>query len=700
MTKTCLRNLQCLLLAILVTVMTGCGASNTAGTAGSDSGNASLTAKLVWSDTAKNTAKAVAAIPAGEGDAKIVTMRMTVTGTGANGAIPVVRTDIAVTEETTGGKVVGVYPGTVTLAVQALNGKGEVLYEGYALKLAVSAGAETDAGTIYMTPPVVKVADTGCLNCHENKLDITGQSLVANYKQSGHYTNSTTGCAACHDGKQHNNDLSPAASGKCFSCHGSLGLKHQNPLSVGDATPARYLNADGTNCSACHEPHNPINGVGKQERKDWAESAHGDVHGAAWEHYDFTVKDACNACHTAAGFAKAIGSNWADTTPLVTTSVGKHPLTCDGCHSSNDFKNSVRQIEGGYTAGMGGFGAKAKASVKFSDQGQSNLCFPCHVGRENGDSLMAGKGTAAVPVPYDFTNQGFVNPHYLSSAAVWQGVAGFKFYSSSTRYGLNRPTHGVLTEDLASVGHSFNSRMTPEQLRLGSCVACHLGLKNNHTFEVFDAVKNQFNTGAEVTGCLGCHGDTNNGRDRYRPTEAVASVRTRLASGGDVQALALDFLAWQLEAVGIKYAPSYPYFYYAGGTTAAKNWTIQIPAAAALNPAAYANALTDPQALGLQTMGSAMNLAVLLGDKGAAAHNANFVRHAIGDSLVFLQHGNVGDRTSTAAIDNISFTAYSTARTPVGGGLPISGNPASIGYMKAFLTTWKTDGSVQQYTRK
>jgi len=687
MKKICLGNLHYLLLALLLMAMTGCGASNTASTAGSDAGNSSLTAKLVWGDAAKSASKTVAAVPAG-----VTAMRMTVTGTGANGAIPVVRSEIPVTTETASGSVNGVYPGNVTLSVQALAGN-VVVYEGYALNIVVKAGAVADAGTVYMTPPIVKAADAGCLECHENKLDITGQNLIANYKQSGHYTNSTTGCAACH-GAQHN-DLTPAASGRCFECHGSLGAKHTSAtaLTAGDANAARYLNIGGTNCSACHEPHNPIKGVGQQERKDWAESAHGDVNGLGWVHYDFTVRNDCNACHTAAGFVKAMGNNWTNTTAASTTvSSGKQPLNCDGCHSSNDFANSVRPIAGGFKAGMGGYGAAAKATVQFSDQGQSNLCFPCHAGRENGDSLKAGN--------YNFTNQGFVNPHYLVSAGVWQGKAGFKFYSSSVRYSVDRPTHGVLTADLASVGHSFNSKMNADQLAKGSCVACHLGLKNDHTFSTYSAVKYQFSTGAEVTGCLGCHSDTDNGRARYYPTSDVASVATRLASGGDVQALSLDFFKWQLAQLGIVYAPAYPYFYGADGVTALKNWTIQIPAAAALDAVAYANTEIDAQLLGLQTMGAAMNFATILQDKGAAAHNAKFARAVITDSIVFLQHGNVGERTSTAAIDNISFTAYSTARTPVGGGLPLAGNPASIGYMKAFLTTWKTDGSVQEYVRK
>ena len=99
------------------------------------------------------------------------------------------------------------------------------------------------------------------------------------------------------------------------------------------------------------------------------------------------------------------------------------PLTCDGCHSSNDFANSVRTLNGGYKAGMGGYASAAKAFIQFPDVGESNMCIPCHSGRENGDSLKATISTTYVgPV-----SGGFKNPHYLAAAQTFYGVGGFQF---------------------------------------------------------------------------------------------------------------------------------------------------------------------------------------------------------------------------------------------------------------------------------
>jgi hypothetical protein len=258
MRKNCLSNLQYLLLALLFMAMTGCGANAPVNATGAAHGpTSSIAAKLVWgARTAKKTASTV--------PANVVKLRLTVTGTAATGgAIPVARSEMATTPGTTAanGTVSGIYPGTVTLAVLALDNTGAVLYEGYALNVAVVAGAPTTiAAPIVMTVPLVKAQDENCVSCHETTLDASGQNLVADFKQSGHYTNSGpavfdkysslangkvigTGCAGCH-GPNHN-DPNPAASGRCVSCHNNLGTTI-HPDAAGVATA----------CNSCHEPHN------------------------------------------------------------------------------------------------------------------------------------------------------------------------------------------------------------------------------------------------------------------------------------------------------------------------------------------------------------------------------------------------------------------------------------------------------------
>lgn len=491
------------------------------------------------------------------------------------------------------------------------------------------------------------------------------------------------GCLGCHLGSGTNSNAAP----------GIEAAPHYNTagtLVPGQTFTQAQFVVPGTQCNYCHGYGHGTDSPGSTVLNQYAESAHGDVKGMAWTDYDFKTRATCNACHTTQGFVTAIGNNWSNTAAFgVAGDNAKQVLGCNTCHSSTAWKSystasgklssSIRVISGGYTAGMGGYGSAAKATVKFSDQGESNICIPCHATRENGDSLKAGTGTVASPIPYNFANKSFVNPHYLGSAAVWQGTAGFKFYTSTTRYAVNKPTHGVATPDIQTPNHSFNSRMTTQQQQKGSCVACHMGLTNSHTFDTYStATRFQFNTGAQVNGCLGCHSNTSGGKGRYYLAPTAAS------SGGYALDRSIDFLTWQFAQVGIYFnnngAGGTYFFTDTNYTTGVTNWTTQ--------PAFWDNVgIQTAQQLGLQTMGAAMNLKILATDHGAAAHNAAWTKAVISDSLVYLQHGNVGDRSSTASINNISFSAYSTAVTPVGGGMPIDGKPCSISNLKSFLTS-------------
>ncbi len=253
MRNTGMSKLRRLLYALLAFAVTGCGAStlsNVAKTGGATPG--SIAAKMVWGEG--KTAKLASSAPGG-----ITSVQVTVTGTDDNGAaIPVVRGSIDAT--TNQGTIGGIYPGTVTLAVKALNG-GTVAYEGFAIGVVVNAGATTTlASPIAMSPPVEKAQDQGCIQCHETTLDSTGQNLVAEFKQSGHYTNSSwtgnvkyagiagTGCAGCH-GPAHD-DANPA-TGRCAECHA--------PTVTGSHSSAAYLNgANQLVCSACHNSHDPF----------------------------------------------------------------------------------------------------------------------------------------------------------------------------------------------------------------------------------------------------------------------------------------------------------------------------------------------------------------------------------------------------------------------------------------------------------
>ena len=202
--------------------------------------------KLVWSEGKRivNTAT-----PSGE----ISSIQTTVIGTDVNGkAIPVLRGAMDI--GTNQGTINSINPGRVTVSVKALAGN-KVRYEGLAIGVEITSGA-TAVGTILMSPPLVKAQDLVCIQCHETTLDTEGQSLVANFKYSGHYKNQNwassakygvtgTGCAGCH-GPQHD-DHNPSASGRCYECHGAfLETSHRG-------NDGQILK---NNCVTCHQSHN------------------------------------------------------------------------------------------------------------------------------------------------------------------------------------------------------------------------------------------------------------------------------------------------------------------------------------------------------------------------------------------------------------------------------------------------------------
>lgn len=532
-------------------------------------------------------------------------------------------------------------------------------------------------------------------------------------------------CTSCHDMNEiHNKSISrnPDSDGKCFGCHKNgnafqrytvVAARHFN---ISPATGATYVTASNQNfCTSCHEPHNPLKGVGSKERKEWAESGHGDVTALAWTEDPFDARATCNACHTPTGFVKALTNGWTDTTAVNT---GMQPLTCDGCHSSSDFKNSVRTISGGYKAGMGGFGTSAKAFIQYPDVNESNLCIPCHAGRENGQSIVKGVK--------DYTNQSFKNPHYLAAAAVFYGQGGFQFYSSASqtpyypqaytsKYGVivdgtiikaaaastSNSTPAIAVGDVlvgekAPWSHGklgMNNFQTTKNAAVvaakgdlvysgtkGQCLSCHLGPENTHSFDAYNVAESTWVTGYK--GCYGCHATNPVGGEDMKEVAELDEKPKFDAS--------MAFFAYELQNAGLfYYADAYPYFYTAlydknyteSGACASnlpvKNWqaggTSTFTWDAANSSCASAAETIGIAGTGPARMGAAMNYKLLAAEKGAHVHNRTFMKQLIFDSIQHLQTGNVSFSNRYIVSDStadpnglINFSNYSTSLISTG----------------------------------
>ncbi|NVN98309.1 MAG: hypothetical protein HXX17_03225 [Geobacteraceae bacterium] len=310
----------------------------------------------------------------------------------------------------------------------------------------------------------------GCMDCHTSAHFHDNVTTCRSCHATSHSNNGTS-CNLCHGGgskevancsschlnvhsianmnkdsctRCHGGDIpvdvamkNPDFAGKCFGCHQngsnfrrytSVALKHFNNFTGSNYHQAMYVTASYQNsCTSCHEPHNPLLGLGKDERKAWAKSAHGDVKGVAWTTYDFKnpVHGSyyyCQRCHTATGYIKFTQTN--DTRPTTTWAtsgdLGREVLTCKACHASSNFASSVRTVKSFTTPYKANGG-----SDLIPDLGESNLCIPCHAGLSSQADILGISNSA-------ISNTGFKNPHYMAAAGIMYMKAGFTSFTSAT----------------------------------------------------------------------------------------------------------------------------------------------------------------------------------------------------------------------------------------------------------------------------
>ncbi|GFO54607.1 hypothetical protein GMSM_16140 [Geomonas sp. Red276] len=507
--------------------------------------------------------------------------------------------------------------GSAAATVQAMGVNGNALYN-----------ANLDVANA-----LTATNDPGCLGCHFGTTtnNLNGEAIPG-VQGAPHYNTAATNVP----GQTFTQAQFVVAGSQCNDCHG---YGHGTDSPGYSASKAAFPNISGVQ--------------GKGINANYAESAHGDINGLAWTDYNFlnlSSRSGCTPCHTTKGFVNAMSSVNANGGKIATPAfIGnaadttKQVLGCTACHSSTSWKTSIRTMSNTYQAAQGGFSLTAPAYTAYENMGESNVCIPCHAGRENGGSINASTA--------DFSNTGFKNPHYLAAAAVFYGKGGFQFYTSGVRYntygaagkvGRNANwSHGKLGMDnyTTSTLKAANTGNIRGSGNKGQCVACHLGPTNTHTFNAFEAAKATWGTNTAPNGCFGCH----SGEDM----EEVAIGEKALVDRS------LDLLAYELEKYGLYFNnDKNPYFFTdAAFGTSATNWTA--------NP----NSVT---VTGKQTMGAALNLKLLKAEKGSHVHNRAFMRALITDSLVYLQKGQAGidaDRRTVAADPNniINFTNYSTA---------------------------------------
>lgn len=493
-----------------------------------------------------------------------------------------------------------------------------------------------------------------CILCHRNDVSkVTNKKIVYEWYSSNHNLKDGAGCYSCHTGGdyQHPIELSSAVKefpdiqkspdgSICFSCHEyTLPKAHYAVYTSSGSHPAQYVSKNyKVKCTVCHNSHNPNPTT---EHRQYARSGHGKVTAVAWSNRDFKDSVNCIRCHTSTGYINYVSSNFTPPTSTwaSTDDNTREVLTCEVCHTGYDFKNSVRNVEH-YTAM---YKENFKDSyVQFPDVSKSNICIPCHAGRESGQSVRSIT---------DFTNASFKNPHYLAAAGVFYAKAGYHYYTSVAKYD-NYNNFGFSHSRIGMTGQ-FTQTTPVGSGTDGQCVACHFGnggTYTNYSSHTLNPVFVARSTG--TTGCYGCHSGDN-------MAELIEEEKEIFNRG-------MDFFKYELEKTGMFYAPTHPYFYKdnngdrkldaseINSKNTIKNWTDVGPQ-------------SGDGVSGANNMGAAFNYELLKAEKGAHVHNRTYAKRLISHSIFYLQTGKDINKVSNRPVADadankiINFSNYSAA---------------------------------------
>ena len=626
-----------------------------------------------------------------------------------------------------------------------------------AMAFASGCGSDNKEGTLSSPDSVAKVDEASCAQCHGSSYDsVSGQPIYAGYVQSKHFNNSTgevVGCQDCHGGGAQHNGVGPIpftnpdSAGKCWGCHQNAFLGRYEATGVPTAIEAaHFYNMTGAgvhpamyattnfqkHCTACHEPHNPIQGLGKEERQAWASSEHGAVSEPAWATEDFKANSSCLRCHTATGYANYVNSGFTNQAVFAPASdQGREVLACSACHTSDSFSlRPVASFTAPYNSG--------KSPKTFPSVGTSNLCIPCHSARESGDTVSAVT---------DFSNVGFKNSHYKAAAAVMYMSNAFITYTTLTApaatnnegspFASNKSYAKTLLPDNLSVpAFGVSGGTTSSHRRLGTpliagsedylpaggsaiasngpCVTCHLQADNAvqglagsapPVFRTAHGHSLQIDSDAANQLCIPCHGDPSpghlNGGDGkgHAVYTLINNLATLQSAMLEPQSAAFQnglLLVQQLLLVKyqIKYDQSaYPYFYDlqkdATGKTAVTDWTRKNVAGVS-DAASIALGLTAIPAGGFsqkqasRVMGACFNFNLLTREPGAYVHARTFTQRLVYDAVDFLDD------------NQMNFSALGTARA-LSAGLPASAGLSGV-FVGSNVNVFASDGTLATET--
>ena len=357
-----------------------------------------------------------------------------------------------------------------------------------------------------------------CISCHEGidsntgkpafRTPGTGLGVVTEWRLSAHNTNNGAGCSDCHDdgfthttipascskchtitGLSKNPTNNPDRDGKCAKCHDKINprpgqsdgyttavavpgiLTATNTRFVHFSTGRRTSYVSSNNrlhCRNCHNPHDTSSG--REQRKQWAESGHGNSRGLARVGIDaktrgtdipldqnFDNRNYCVRCHTSTGFINFVKDD-------SFTNVNALPdIGADGLPDPNGFRSNFpwgfktgaayQSDQKPYVLNTNGTLSTTFRAYKDTSREATN-CNVCHLDSRTSSSLLPNEG------PRSYSGE-------LRPVALATGVKIYYPYSSTGR----GHSQSVTTVQFDTLGNS------------NLCLTCHSGRATGQTIK-------------------------------------------------------------------------------------------------------------------------------------------------------------------------------------------------------------------------
>jgi len=534
--------------------------------------------------------------------------------------------------------------------------------------------------TVDASGNVTKAARTAtvasCDSCHAGKYSVFGNSSTGNSLKTGH------------------------GASKAYVKSGSA------KINVGSTTKGWYsgtrnvyLNnsssfvTPNTACTNCHGHNNGING-------EYANTMHGQTYGR-WKGADYfkyrgfssanattithsnSATDGCVRCHTTTGFVNFVSSGFQDLRAwgyANTSDPTSEVISCRACHTDTVGavsgeatvalpEGQVRQI-GAYpayynysVANVGKFingkkGATGSA-LQYRDLNNSNICVPCHSGRagnaSNGEQygsngLFTSLGGFAQYTTLNSQMGGVPGtPHGVYQAAILDGKIGYQFTKYTTAAN-GHATIGTTTPDYASsAALSGTIKNNP-----GPCVSCHMSEKvagttavngviptyRKHSFEIFSGLSGK--TAAQKnpfpTVCSSCHSTSFGYND-------IATAKQNFQA-------AVVALAEVMASSNNKYGTPIIKFTSPTAIAVADSKRLVTGVSFTGNSAGFAKL-----AGAYYNMNLLWNVAFAATDLGAFAHNPQYMKQLVNDTMNYVAPAGQTALTLVAGLGQIAATS-------------------------------------------